>query len=196
MLTYNNCLKPLALPEYGRNIQQMVDFCTAIADRDERNRCAAAIIDTMLLLFPAMGDKEEYIRKLWDHIIIMSDYKLDIDLPYAAPDPASFVERPEPMVRPESTPMRFRHYGAYIARLVDMAAEMPEGDERDALIMLTANQMKKVMLAGNRDGVEDERIFADMRVMSHGAINLDPVTTRLHEFRQAPTPSGKKKKKR
>lgn len=96
MLTYTNRLKKLILPEYGRNIQNMVDYCTAIEDRDERNICAATIVDAMQTLFPATGDAEEYRRKLWDHLAIMSNFMLDVDYPYELVDRRVFGDKPDP----------------------------------------------------------------------------------------------------
>ena len=82
MLTYNTQLKKLKLPEYGRNIQQIIDYCCTIEDREERTRCAYSIIQIMGSLFPQLGDEADYKHKLWDHLAIMSDFKLDIDYPY------------------------------------------------------------------------------------------------------------------
>lgn len=196
MLTYSNQLKRLVLPEYGRNIQNMVDHCLTIEDRDERTACAHSVVEAMYTLFPPTGDPEEYRRKLWDHVLIMSDYKLDVDYPYEHVDPQVFADRPEPVeaMRPGSMP--FRHYGRLIPQLIEAAVAMEEGEERDALILMIGNQMKKTLLASANDNAEDERVFADMRHLSHGAICVDPASMKLHEFKQAPTPSGKKKKKR
>ena len=196
MLTYNTHLPQLVLPQYGRNIQQMVDHCTDIADRDERNRCAKTIVDAMLTLFPANGNREEHYRKLWDHLIIMSRFKLAIDLPFEPLDPTVFADRPEPLTLPQGMPMYFRHYGSCITRLVDIICTMPEGHERDELTLLTANQMKKMFLNINRDGADDSRIFDDLRNMSHGSIRLDPASTVLNDYRPTPLQAGKKKKKK
>ena len=196
MLTYTNHLKPLILPEYGRNIQNMVDRAVEIEERDERTRCAETIVDTMLTLFPPTGDRQEYIRKLWDHVLIMSDFRLDVDLPFEPVNPAVFEDRPDPLPLPEPSDLRHHIYGKYIGHLIDIAASMPEGEERDALVMLTATQMKKVLLEENRDNVDDRTVFEDLYYMSHGNIRLDTADTTLPEFRQAPTPSGKKKKKK
>lgn len=196
MLTYTNHLKPLKFPEYGRNIQNMVDRCLEIEDRNQRTVAAESVVASMLTLFPPTGDKEEYVRKLWDHVLMMSDFKLDIDLPYEPVDPTVFNHKPEPLKRPELPDLRDRIYGKYIHHLADIASEMPEGEERDALVMMVANQMKKVMIAEHKEGIEDVRIFEDLYYMSHGNIQLYPDTTRLHDYRQAPVPSGKKKKKK
>ncbi|MCM1067247.1 MAG: DUF4290 domain-containing protein [Muribaculaceae bacterium] len=196
MLTYSNHLRRLVLPEYGRNIQNMVDHCVTIADREERNRCAHTIIAAMSTLVPASGDAAEYRRKLWDHLWIMSDFKLDVDFPFEHVDPEVFGDAPAP-VRPERPgSMPYRHYGRLIPELVEKAVEMDEGEEREALVLMIANQMKKTLIASTNDSVEDARIFSDLRHLSHGAIALDPAVVHLHEFKQAPTPSGKKKKKR
>lgn len=196
MLTYNNHLRRLVLPEYGRNIQNMVDHCVSIEDRNERNRCAESIVAAMLTLFPVQGDAESYRRKLWDHVMIMSDFKLDVDFPFGHVEPQVFDDRPTPVATAIASTMPYRHYGRFIPSLIESACAMETGEERDALVMLVANQMKKTLLASTIDNVEDARIFADLRAMSHGQINLDPEQVRLYDFKTAPTPSGKKKKKR
>lgn len=196
MLNYNTRRAPLKLPEYGRNIQQMVDHCRTIEDRDERTRCAYTIVEVMKTLLPQTGEPEEYMRKLWDHVAIMSDFKLDIDYPFEVIAPDNLFTRPDTI---SSRPafFRHRHYGKGIEKLIDAAIAMEPGEERDALILMTANQMKKLLLAISPDGVDDGRVFADMAEMSHGNIVLDPATTILHDFSMAEVPAaGKKKRKR
>lgn len=196
MLTYNNHLKHLVLPEYGRNIQNMVDHCLTIEDRHERTACANSIVNAMLTLFPVQGDAVEYRRKLWDHIYIMSDFRLDVDGPFDAPQPSSFDQGPDPVPAERTGTMPYRHYGHFIPRLVMAASDMEPGEERDALILMIASQMKKTLLTTHSEGVEDARVFSDLRMMSHGAINISAADLKLNEYTTPPTPSGKKKKKR
>lgn len=196
MLTYTTHLKKLILPEYGRNIQRMVDHCLTIEDRYERTRCAATIVKTMETLFPIQGNTDAYRRKLWDHLAIMSDFRLDVDVPFELIRPENLDNTPS-HIDYDQGDFNYRHYGLIIQRAVAHASEMPEGDERDALVLLLANHMKKLMLAVNSDGVDDEKIFKDLREMSHGAISLRPENVKLHEFKVAPAPAtGKKKKKK
>ena len=196
MLTYTTHLKKLILPEYGRNIQRMVEHCLTIEDRYERTRCAATIVKTMETLFPIQGNTDAYRRKLWDHLAIMSDFQLDVDVPFELIRPENLDNTPS-HIDYDQGDFNYRHYGLLIQRAVAHASEMPEGDERDALVLLLANHMKKLMLAVNSDGVDDEKIFKDLREMSHGAISLRPENVKLHEFKVAPAPAtGKKKKKK
>lgn len=195
MLTYTTQLKKLVLPEYGRNIQRMVDHCLTIEDRYERTRCAATIVKTMEALFPIQGNADAYRRKLWDHLAIMSDFALDVDVPFELVGRNTLDDQPEPLTYDQG-PLDQRHYGLLLQRSIQAASEMPEGEERDALVMLIANHMKKLMLAINPDGVEDEKVLKDLRFLSNGAINLNPAEVTLHEFKAAPAPAGKKKKKK
>lgn len=195
MLTYSTHLKKLILPEYGRNIQRMVDHCLTIEDRYERTRCASTIVKTMELLFPVQGNADAYRRKLWDHLAIMSDFSLDVDLPFELVSKSSLDDRPQ-LLSYEQGPLDYRHYGLLLQRTIATAAQMEEGEERDALILLLANHMKKLMLTVNPDGVDDAKIFKDLRILSQGAINLNPDEVSLHEFIAAPSPNGKKKKKK
>ena len=195
MLTYTTQLKKLVLPEYGRNIQRMVDHCLTIEDRAERTRCAATIVKTMEILFPVQGNADAYRRKLWDHLAIMSDFSLDVDVPFEFINKSSLNDVPDRLTY-EQGPIDQRQYGLIVQRAIDTAATMEPGEERDALVILIANHMKKLMLAVNPDGVDDVKIFKDLHMMSRGEITLYPDTTQLCEFKAAPTQSGKKKKKK
>lgn len=196
MLTYNTQQKKLILPEYGRNIQQMVEHCLTIEDRDERTRAAHTIIRAMSALVPQTEKNEDARRKLWNHLAIMSDFKLDIDYPYELMRPENLDTRPEQVIHYINN-FKYRHYGKNILDLIHRAIEMEPGEERETLVMLIANHMKKNILEINPDGVEDEIIYNDLAELSHGEFRLSSDDVHLHEFRKAPeAKNGKKKKKK
>ncbi len=184
----------MKLPEYGRHIQDMVNYCRTIPDREERTACAYAIVNTMAILFPS-EDTEENRKNFWDHLNIMADFQLDVDFPCEVIREEALNTRPED-VKYQNNYISYRHYGATLERLITKAAGMEPGEERDALVMLIANHMKKVMLAVNTDGVDDEKIFKDLAEISRGRIIIDPAEVRLHEFKAAPQPTTKKRKRK
>lgn len=196
MLTYNTRLKPLALPEYGRMIHQMVEYATQIPDRDERTRCAFAIAKIMKNLFPQEFASPDGERKMWDHINIISDFKLDIDFPVEVSAVEAIHPEPEPIPYGDQK-IRHRYYGKNIQLMIDRVAELEEGSEKDSLISMIAHHMKKLMFTHNKEGVNDSRILRDLAEYSKGRIRLDPETYILHEFREIePVQNGKKKKKK
>lgn len=168
---YNTQRKKMALPEYGRSVQNMVDYALTIEDREERQRCANTIVNIMSGMFPNLREVPDFKRKLWDHLAIMADFKLDIDYPYEIVKPEALNVRPE-RIPYSSGRIHYRHYGRYIEILIRKAIEMPEGDEKDQLICLIASHMKKDYITWNKDTVEDQKIFDDIREMSGGAICL------------------------
>lgn len=192
MLTYNTQLKQIKLPEYGRIIQSMVDYCKTIEDRAERTRCARAIVKTMYTLFPSERNEAEGNRKFWDHLAIISDFQLDIDWPFEVIKPEEIAPHPD-LVYLDDQPTNYRHYGKNIERMIYIAADMEENEDRWALVTLIASQMKKMMLAVNKDGATDEKIFRDLEEISGGRIRINPIDMPLHEFKNAPMPSKKKK---
>lgn len=194
MLTYKNHLKPLVLPEYGRNIQNMVDHCTAIEDRDERTRCARSIVDAMEILFPVQGDRAAYRRKLWDHVALMADFKLDIDLPFELERPEELDAAPAKVSAGDHS-IRSRQYGHIVDSMIAKARAMEKGEERDLFTLLLANHMKKLLVASNPDGVDDLRVFKDLYDMSAGEIEIYPEDVVLEDYRMAPAPAKKKRKK-
>lgn len=197
MLTYNSQLKKLALPEYGRNIQQMVDYCCTIEDREERNKCARSIINTMSNLFPQLKQESDYQHKLWDHLAIMSNFTLDIDYPYEVVKPENLETNPVP-IKYKHEDIKMRHYGKIVDKMIQRACEYPDGEEKEALVMLIANHMKKLIYQISNEDVEDAKIFKDLEYFSKSQIVIDPATHKLHEFKLAPAQqqSSKKKKKK
>lgn len=186
----------LVLPEYGRTIHNMLDVCLSIDDRAERTRCARSIIDAMSIIFPPQGgDQQAYRRKLWDHLMVMSDFRLDVDLPFELIHSEALTGVPETVSRPMHT-LRRRGYGHLVESAIAAICEMPQGDERLALSLRVADHMKKILSASNPDGVDDIRVFKDMYEMSDGAIHLDPADVALPEYKIIAAPTGKKKRKK
>jgi hypothetical protein len=170
-MQYNTQKEKLLLPEYGRNIQNMVDHCVAIADPEERRRCAYAVIDIMGNLFPHLRDVNNFKHILWDHLAIMSDFQLDIEYPYEVIKKEDLYSAPGHLDYSRPT-MRFRHYGKILERMVKIASDMEEGEPREQLIRMLLGQMKRSYTQWNKEA-DDEKIFHDLRDLSKGKIDLN-----------------------
>jgi hypothetical protein len=166
---YNSQRTKMILPEYGRNIQKMVEYAVQLEDREERNKAARAIIAIMGNLNPHLRDVSDFKHKLWDHLFIISDFKLDIDSPYEKPTPEILFEKPKKVPYNDYN-IKYKHYGKIIELLIKEASEFKEGEERDALIKLIANHMKKCYVTWNREVVDDRSIFEDLKTLSGGKI--------------------------
>ena len=183
-MEYNTQKKKLLLPEYGRNIQKMVDHILTIENRDERNRAAKTVIDVMGNLYPHLRDVPDFRHKLWDHLAIMADFKLDIDYPYEIIRKDNLVTKPDPIPYP-STKIRYRHYGRTLEILIKKACEFQEGDEKKNLVALICNHMKKDYMAWNKDTVDDRKIAEDLAEFSGGKLQMDDEILRLMSERIA-----------
>ena len=179
-MKYNTAEKRLALPEYGRNIQNMVDYCLTIEDREERNRCANAIINTMGNLFPHLRDVNDFKHILWDHLAIMADFKLDVDYPYSIIEKENLNKRP-PRLAYSNSKITYRHYGQALQQMIQKANELEEGEEKDALIKMLANHMKRSFIVWNKDSVDDRKILTDLGELSGGRILLSEESYKLVE---------------
>lgn len=171
MMEYNTKQKKLSLPEYGRSVQKMVDHALTIEDREERQKCAATIVQVMGSMFPNTRNLPDYERKLWDHLAIMADFSLDIDYPFEV------IKKEEFHVPPQRVPyqtgeIKNRHYGRIVEDMIAYACTLEEGEERDQLVELILIQMKKNYTAWNKEGVEDKKIFEDLRIYTKGAIDI------------------------
>lgn len=170
-MNYNTERKKLPMPEYGRGIQNMVEFAVTIQDRAERQQCANTIVTIMGNMFPHLRDVPDFKHKLWDHLAVMSDYRLDIDYPYEIIRKDD-EKKPVPMAYPMKK-IRYRHYGYLLETLMKKLPEMPEGEEKDELTVLVAGQMKRSLENWNKDVMDDEKIAVDLENYTHGAVHLD-----------------------
>lgn len=171
-LDYNTKREKLVLPEYGREIQNMVDYAVALPDKAERQKCAETIIEIMERMFPQNHDNADYIQKLWDHLAIMSDFKLDIDYPYDVAQAKQITAKPEPLEYPMSN-IPVRHYGKMMFEIFDKLKTMEPGDDRDELVRVTANQMKRNLALWSHGSSDDEKVAADLARYTDGKIQLD-----------------------
>lgn len=181
-MKYNTEVKRLILPEYGRNIQNMVDYCLTIEDREERKRCANSIINIMGNMFPHLRDVNDFKHILWDHLAVMADFKLDIDYPYEIVKKENLYARP-PRIPYNNQRIRYRHYGKTMELMIHKAIEMEAGKEKDQLVKLLANHMKKAFLTWNKESVDDRKIFKDLAELSQDQIVLNEEQYKLTESR-------------
>ncbi|MCC7332292.1 MAG: DUF4290 domain-containing protein [Flavobacteriales bacterium] len=169
---YNTSRPKMIIPEYGRNIQKMVEHAISVEDRAERNKVAQTIITVMGQLNPHLRDIVDFKHKLWDHLFIISDFKLDVDSPYPIPDKDIIFKKPEPLNYPQSN-IRFKHYGKNVEEFIKEAIKMNDGDEKKTLVRYIANLMKKSYLTWNRESVDDDLIMSDLKLLSKGQLRID-----------------------
>ena len=171
---YNTQRKKMKLPEYGRSIHKMVDHIMQIENREERILAVKEVIDVMGMMYPYLRDINEFKHKLWDHIAIMSDFKLDIDYPYDPPKPETFIEKPM-LIPYDQTGIKYRHYGKIMEKYIAATALLDDDNPMKATnTELLANQMKKSYLVWNKDAVEDSKILKDMVDLSRGKLIPKP----------------------
>ena len=188
-MDYNTQLEKLIIPEYGRNIQNMIDHCISIKDRDERNICAKAIIQVMGQLNPHLRDIADFNHKLWDHLFIISKFKLDVDSPYPRPSAETFITKPENLKYPTGK-ITYKHYGKTIEEIIKKAKKLPEGPEKAELTRQIANHLKKSYLNWNKDSITDDVVFKNLKELSGGELKMDEGTV-LSSHQELRGPSKK-----
>ena len=170
-LTYNTQKRRLQLPEYGRNVQKMIEYVKSIPDREERNRQARAVIGVMETVNPQVHLQDDYEHKLWDHMYIISGFDLDVDSPYPAPKPEE-LSTPPVEIKLKRTPVKVAHYGRNIENIINLIADKEDGEAKDAMIRSIAMYMRQQYLVWNKDSVSDETIFNDLVRLSGGRIRI------------------------
>ncbi len=175
-MEYNTNRTKLLMPEYGRNIQQMVEYCKSLPSKEERNEVAKTIVEFMGQRNPHLRDEENYKHKLWDHLYILADYDLDVDAPYPFPTREELDQKPNRMDYP-SFDNEYKFYGKSILQLIDKAIELEEGEEKEALIQVIANNMKKSYNVYNKEHVQDEVIFRHLKELSQDKLDLTGIET-------------------
>ena len=170
-LLYNTERVRLYIPEYGRNVQKMVDYLKTIEDREKRNEQARAVIKVMEIINPAVHLQDNYEQKLWDHLHIISGFDLDVDSPYPVPSPEILNDKPQP-VEINKKPIKATHYGRNIESIIDLISEKEDGEEKTAMIRALAVYMRQQYLIWNKDTVSDATIFQDIEKLSDYRIKV------------------------
>jgi len=170
-MEYNTQKSKLVIAEYGRNIQQMAQDCANIEDRVKRTRTAEFIVNVMAQMNPKVKESGDYRQKLWDHLHIMAEFKLDVDSPY--PPPTKEVLRfNHKELNYKQGNIRYRHYGRNIELIIEKATTYEEGPEKEALIKTIANHLKKSYLNWNRNSVDDDVILKNLSDLSADRLQL------------------------
>jgi len=190
-LDYNTGREKLIMPEYGREIQKMVDYAVSLPSKEERLKCAKTIVRMMLTKVPQICDNAGYEQTLWDHLYIMSDKQLDIDWPFDVTGAEKIHSKPEPIPLPQKR-IRLRHYGKLVDELLGKLKTMPDGEERTELIRQTANQMKRDLLTWGHGSADDEKVADDMARLTDGAVQIDLNKFRFEKVTAIATDEGRK----
>ena len=193
-LDYNTQREKLIMPEYGREIQKMVEYACELPTKEERLKCAKTIIRQMENKNPQLSENADYEQTLWDHLYLMSHRELDIDWPFDVSEADKILSKPEPMKLPNSN-IRLRHYGHLVEELFEQLKTMPAGEERDALVRKTANQMKRDLTTWGHGSMDDERVASDLARFTDGIIQLDLNSFVFEKLTNGDKKSSGKKKK-
>lgn len=170
-MEYNTTRGAMAIAEYGRNIQRMIEQIAMLEDREERTNAAKFMVKVMAQMHPQGKDSGDFNHKLWDHLYIMSEFKLDVDGPYPPPSEEVLHTKPDPIPYQDGQ-ITFRHYGKNIARMIAKVGEFEDGEEKDELAKAIANHMKKSYLSWNRESVTDDLIEEQLGILSEGRLKL------------------------
>ena len=170
-MQYNTTRNHLILPEYGRNVQKMVEHASNIKDKTERDKCVKSIIKFMGQTHPQLRDIKEFTHKLWDHLFIMSQFQLEVSSPYPKPEIEKLKERPDKMPYPKNK-IKFPFYGAALENMIKYAVKQEEGREKEIMTGMIANHMKKCFLNWNKDTVDDTVIFDHLKELSEGKLSV------------------------
>lgn len=183
---YNSTRPKLILAEYGRNVQNMVDYICQLPTKEERNRYAQVVIEMMGFLNPHLRDVADFKHKLWDHLHIISDFKIDVDSPYPIPDRNALQPKPALLAYPQHR-IRYKHYGHTVEKMIEKARQITDEDRRRQMAESIANFMKMAYVTWNKDSVTDDAILKDLDVLSEGTLSVGPdfVLTKL-DFKTPP----------
>lgn len=170
-MEYNSQREKMIIPEYGRNVQKMIEYAKTIEDREKRTKSAEVIVRVMAGMNPQIKNENDYMHTLWDHLYIISNFELDVDSPTPMPEKEILHRKPE-RVEYSDKKIRIKNYGKYIEKVIDATIALEEGPEKEALILLIANHLKKSYLNWNRDSVNDETILNHLAELSKGKLVL------------------------
>lgn len=170
-MNYNTDRIDINMREYGRHLQKMVDYAIKIENKEERQKAANAIIHLMGILNPQLRNTADYKNKLWDHLFIISDFKLEVDSPYPKPTAETSRIKPADLPYPQQR-IRYRHYGKNVEALVEKAAAMDNADKREIFTEIIGNFMKLAYKNWSNEEVSNDLIKDDLKTLSGGVLEI------------------------
>ncbi len=190
---YNTQRERLIIPEYGRNIQELVNYAKTIKDRDKRTSFAHSIIKIMSTINQNFRDRSDFNQKLWDHLTIISNFELDIDSPYETPTKEILNEKPKAIPYCKNR-IKYRHFGHIIENMIEKAVEIEDPQEQQKMIELIANHMKRLYIIWNKERcIEDDQILQTLQDMSRGRLKVNK-DIKLADSRELQATKSKKPK--
>ena len=193
-LDYNTQREKLLLPEYGREIQKMVDYACSLPTKEERQQCAETIVDIMDRMCPQSQGSNDHQQKLWDHLALMSNFQLDIDYPYDISQATKIATPPAPMSYP-MTKIPVKHYGKMVFEVFEKLKAMEPGVDRDELVRITANQMMRDLAQWSHGACSEEKVADDLARYTDGKIQLDLTSFEFDKINQRDTQLSRKRRK-
>jgi hypothetical protein len=171
----------------------MVQYICSLPTKNERNRYAQVVIDLMGFLNPHLRDVADFKHKLWDHLHIISNFKIDVDSSYPKPSEDAIHFKPAPLAYPQQR-IKYKHYGKMVELMIDKAKMIDNPERKQQMVKMIANTMKAAYVAWNKDTVSDETIIKDLRELSHGELQLqDNVNLNRVDVRQV-NPSNRQQR--
>jgi hypothetical protein len=170
---YQKTSAPIQLKEFGRNIQNMVQYVLSIEDRDKRTKLAQEMIRIMACITPAQKETAENREKLWEHLYQIADYQLEVDCPIPVPQPHPRIPDVSERMPYSRIKPRLRQYGTYVQQMIQKALEIQEEDEQRALITVTANYMKNLIKGSEKDVNVEAVVRVHLKEMTKGALLFD-----------------------
>ncbi|MCF6170512.1 MAG: DUF4290 domain-containing protein [Bacteroidales bacterium] len=170
-MEYNSQREKMIIPEYGRNVQKMIEYAKTIEDKEKRTKSAEVIVRVMAGMNPQIKESSDYLHTLWDHLYFISNFDLDVDSPFPMPAKEILFRKPD-KVEYSNKNFKVKHYGKYIEKIIARTIELEEGPEKEALILIIANHLKKSYLNWNRDSVNDETILKHLEELSNGKLSI------------------------
>lgn len=171
-MEYNTTRNTLVIREYGRNVQKMIEYLLTIEDKEERQRNTEAVIELMGMLNPHLRNVEDFRHKLWDHLFLISDFKLDVDSPYPIPTRETLRRKPEPLPYPKRHP-KYKHFGKNLEKVVDKALEETDETKREGLTQYIGNYMKLAYANWHKENMHDDMIRNELSTMTQGELDYE-----------------------
>lgn len=169
---YHVSSENLRIREYGRNIQNMVNYCKTIEDKEYRSRVAKEIVRMMVDLNPAIKEDPEYEQKLWDHLFVISEFELEVDAPYPVPTPDDDRFKKPKRMTYHKVRMRKRQYGYNIELMVKKAMEMEDEEMRKQYINHIAYTMKQFLRGNEKESLPQEILANHINEISGGKLAI------------------------
>jgi hypothetical protein len=129
------------------------------------------MIELMGFLNPHLKNVEDFRHKLWDHLFLIADFKLDLESPYPIPTRETLKPKSSNLPYPKRYP-KYSHLGKNLELIINKALKEENPEKKLGFANAVAYYMKLAYSNWHKEMVHDDGIQSELSIITDGQLEF------------------------